>query len=333
MEGRRSTDNNFFFGYPQKLNPNNLPTDSDVVSHSLFLRREKIASKEWKTNVSIEVIAINVALDVIAVWSKTDIPQFDKRWVIVKVEQLLNRSKKVIKIPHERRNNVQLAETWGTLFDISLCPHKSKKICHCPNCSVPHPEFCVCPPETRVPDSWQSFLLDQREERVSCLSTVDRQKVREERDRAEQLLRDLDKKDSEESRLKKQRVRESSAVSIASDSELVDSQGDRLSGEGSESDESVDTDSDWEDEEDDTDKVVEYNTLQLRRFSRECDRYKISNRAGAKIANGLLKDLAIVTQNDMKFLVCPNKLRRERLKWGKLVVAKHNAKKGPGEFY
>ena len=83
------------------------------------------------------------------------------------------------------------------------------------------------------------------------------------------------------------------------DSDMVDS--------GSEEEDSDDRDSDWEQEGGDYNTVTEYNTLQLRRFSRECDRYKQSNRAGAKTANALLKDLGIVTKTDQKFLVFPNK--------------------------
>ena len=331
MAGRRSTDRNFLFGYPTSLDTNKLPTDSDIVSHSLFLKREKVASEEWRNNTPLSVISSKVADDVSAVWSKTDIPHhgtINKKWVREKVEKLLARSKEVLKIPSQRRNDIQLSQVWGTLFDISLCPHRAVKTCDCPHCEVPHPERCTCPPDTRVPDSWQPFLWDQRQERVWCLATIDRQKLKEERDRLDAQVRDMDRKESKKMKLDQQRTREAGQLDPAPDSELVDSQGDRLSSEGSDSDDSEESDS-----EEETHSTIEYNTLQLRRFSRECDRYKTSNRAGAKIANGLLKDLAIVTESDKKFLVCPNKLRRERLKWGQKIVDKHSARNPPGTRY
>ena len=71
MLGRRSSDKNFFFGYPAKLDPNQLPTESDIVSHALFVRREKIAIKEWKQNTPAVEVAKKVAEDVIEVWEKT----------------------------------------------------------------------------------------------------------------------------------------------------------------------------------------------------------------------------------------------------------------------
>ena len=75
------------------------------------------------------------------------------------------------------------------------------------------------------------------------------------------------------------------------------------------------TDSEWEDDEE-TNKTPEYNTLKLPNFSRECDHYKIKNRAAAKLGNGLLKDLKLVSKKNTKLLLCPNKIQRERLKWG-----------------
>ena len=64
---------------------------------------------------------------------------------------------------------------------------------------------------------------------------------------------------------------------------------------------SDDSDTDWDDFEDWENKL-EYNTLKLKNFARECDRYKASNREGAKLANTLLKDLNIVTKDDTSML-------------------------------
>ena len=57
-----------------------------------------------------------------------------------------------------------------------------------------------------------------------------------------------------------------------------------------------DSDSDWED-------IIEYkdnsNYNTLKNFSRECDRYKTSNREGAKLAN------ALMTKHNFSKLICP----------------------------
>ena len=66
-----------------------------------------------------------------------------------------------------------------------------------------------------------------------------------------------------------------------------------------------DSDRDWED-------IIEYkdnsnyNTLKFKNLSRECDRYKTSNRERAKLANALLRDLNIVTKQNFSKLICLN---------------------------
>ena len=74
--------------------------------------------------------------------------------------------------------------------------------------------------------------------------------------------------------------------------------------------------SEWEDIDDAETECPkkDYNTVSLRNFSRECDRYGVTDRAAAKIGNGLLRDFGIVKKGDASKLICPSKLRRERIK-------------------
>ena len=76
-----------------------------------------------------------------------------------------------------------------------------------------------------------------------------------------------------------------------------------------------------------------YNRLELRYFSMECDRYCISDRAGAKLANGLLKDLGLVTKGNTQKLIDHSKLRRQRSKWGKVLEEDHKKIKMPPGIY
>ena len=73
--------------------------------------------------------------------------------------------------------------------------------------------------------------------------------------------------------------------------------------------------------------------IPLRRFSRECDTYKQSNRGGAKLGNALLKDLGYVTKADQSLLICPSKLRRERERWGQERVEKRKVGENPDAYY
>ena len=45
MKGRRSSDENYDFGYPSEFLGNVLPSEKEVVSHAHFLRRQK--NRSW----------------------------------------------------------------------------------------------------------------------------------------------------------------------------------------------------------------------------------------------------------------------------------------------
>ena len=91
--------------------------------------------------------------------------------------------------------------------------------------------------------------------------------------------------------------------------------------------------SDWEDIEEVKESTKSYNTLSLKHFASEVDRYCISDRAAAKIGNGLLKDLGIVRKGVTDKLICPSKLRRERAKWGAKLDREARAEQLPGGLY
>jgi hypothetical protein len=92
-----------------------------------------------------------------------------------------------------------------------------------------------------------------------------------------------------------------------------------------------DEDSDWEDEKEDVEN--RYNTMSLKNFCREVDRYRWTDRGAAKTANGLLRDLGLVSKGKTRLLICPGKVRREREKWGRLLEQEHRAKVLPYGMY
>ena len=186
------------------------------------------------------------------------------------------------------------------------------------------------------------FLADQRGARLLQGVLTDRSlslRAATSRDRADQEVKqmirfnieEIDRKEDKE-RAKKERsdkeiaelfstvpVEQTYDPGETADSDTVDETGD---------------DSEWEDIEDAImlDKV-KYNTMSLKHFARECDRYRISDRAGAKIGNGLLKDHGIVKEGSTSKLICPSKLRRERLKWGDKLAQAHSALQLPHGLY
>lgn len=56
------------------------------------------------------------------------------------------------------------------------------------------------------------------------------------------------------------------------------------------------------------------NTHDLRHLAKVCDRYNISDRCGAAIANAALLDYGVIKENDMNLAIDKSKLRRQRSK-------------------
>ena len=126
MKGRRSSDQNFVFGYPCEFLGNVFPRENEIVSHAQFLRRHNSSVGVWKQNTPDKVVAKQVAIDVFAIW--TEIPCCGSNGVEERVERLLVRAKKVVQVPVSRRNESELAQLWGGLFDISSCSHRKLKL-------------------------------------------------------------------------------------------------------------------------------------------------------------------------------------------------------------
>ena len=61
-------------GEAVKLDQGNLPLKSQVFSHYLFLRNQKIEEGEWRQNTPLMVAAEAVKADVESQWGKTQIP-------------------------------------------------------------------------------------------------------------------------------------------------------------------------------------------------------------------------------------------------------------------
>ena len=59
---------------------------------------------------------------------------------------------------------------------------------------------------------------------------------------------------------------------------------------------------------------MQQNRVTLKELAMVCERYEVSDGAGAAIASATLKAFEIVTKEDKKYVVDRSKLRRERKK-------------------
>ena len=140
-------------GEEEKLSKGNLPLRSQVFAHYLYLRRQKVESGEWKSNVSVNDAARAVKVDVQAQWEKTGIPHsLDGQAGDRKVERLILKCRKMQKKTVEDRDK-NFGQEFDSLFDVASCQDKD-------------PESCNCPAGLKVPPNWVAFLQDQRSSRL-----------------------------------------------------------------------------------------------------------------------------------------------------------------------
>ena len=61
--------------------------------------------------------------------------------------------------------------------------------------------------------------------------------------------------------------------------------------------------------------ILQQNRAKLKELAMACERYEMSDRAGAAVASATLKAFGIVTEEDKRYMVDRSKLRRERQKY------------------
>ena len=298
------------------LSGQQLPTMMEVYQHSLHLTEVKMSNGEWHRSTSRNEKAKCLAVEVASLWERAFLPH---RLVGRQGEKLVlglfDKVRASQKLKGECKE-VAMREL-DKLFDVCTCPHTVR-------------DNCGCEPHLKVPDGKHDFLQDQRGPRKQILPSKTSASLRSgaEREKEEKQKRDemLAKAVlAEEKEQRKRKIEESSAEEVELLFKKVQLE---LSDEDETNGNSVgcwDDDSEWEDlEEENEEEKGEYNTLKLKNFVREVDRYQVSDRAAAKLANGLMIDLGHVREGKSKLLIDPSKVRRERQKWGKRREEEHN---------
>lgn len=318
MLGRKQK--HYMFGYPQKLPEGQLPTHFDIINFSLFLKRDKVATGEWKNNVDKLTVAKEVICPIVSVWEKLEIPhQFSymSEYVIQKVVNILKVGSDLMKVPISRRSNCH-GDHLKIIFDIAACQCKDKQ--------------CNCTLDKKVPDLIKTFLSDQRGDRKLHLSDLP---SLENEEQARKIMRKVGSRN----RLERQKIdwedEKAATMSVSDDSvldEIIGPEGDTNMDDG-------DSDSDWEEirDSDESSEKRKYNNCDLTRFVRELDRYKTSYRAGAAIGNALLKDyrkLLDISKKDLpNYFLDPAKIRREKNKEGKKAEKEQKKQETRGIYF
>ena len=122
MSGRRSEDENPFFGFSSKFSEFKFPTKSDIIKHANEVKREMVSKGLWKQNVAKKEVAQKVNEDVRNIWEKTPIPITQEINSYKQVMKVLKEGEKLMKIPVERRDRLQ-SEGLNVLLNIAACKH------------------------------------------------------------------------------------------------------------------------------------------------------------------------------------------------------------------
>ena len=81
----------------------------------------------------------------------------------------------------------------------------------------------------------------------------------------------------------------------------------------------------YEQEKEDDVDLMKQNRMESENLARACDRFQISNRAGAAIASAVLKDAGFITDDDNTYVIDKNKLKRQMEKYRKKIQEEETA--------
>ena len=301
---------------PVKLRDDVLPTKLEIFEHFLFLTKEKCRSGEWQKNTDLSIKIGTVRDDVKELWDRTGIMHgLGGKYGLRRISNLITSCKNLFKVPKLRRQ-AGFASELQVLFDVAVCQHQD-------------PETCTCDSQDKIPGVWKAFLTDQRGPRrlngvlstrtMSLRGAADKaKKAQEYKDMARYKMEQLVMEQGREAYQEGQ-VRQDELILLEYD--LLEASEELSEEDEVHEDEKEESDSDWEDlEEDEPTPQPIYNTLSLKHFSMACDRFHVPDRAAAMVGNGLLRDIGYVKKGSPAMLLCKNKVRRQREKWGKIIV-------------
>ena len=288
---------------PCELPVADLPTLQEVLG-KCTTEKSKVAS-----NSNIEAVlpgVVNSLKDLYKTVNSNLVVVHDKlisRRIKAKYDEMkyLNRSKSANKA------QANFEKGLGEVFDIIVCQCKIVNCFDsgCTGCKFDAHILCTCLKDVKIPKTELSYVLDQRSRSGGAKGNFQikgkDKKVMEEMDQTSQ------RKDQEVASAVKSKKREQEWAKKV---------------ESVQTENEAQTDFDDDLVSDDDFIVFEKppenrNKMKLRNLAKECDRWGVSNRAGAAIANAALIDAGIITPQDQTCVIDKSKLRRALVSYRK----------------
>ena len=266
------------FGVPNSLPEGSLPTSISVFNHAVKVRQDQ---EKLKSNVSTIDIVNIVFSDVKQIWERTDIPSCctsDVKKAKRKISQVIKNGKDLQKTPKQRRKE-GFGRSFNILIDLSDCQHQIL-------------EACDCLPESKVPEAWRSFLLDQRGPRNQTsklnrlslslrssdnlpISSQEKESVEASKRKQERHIRDAEQMKKAQDRSNQEMIESRTQI------DFCESEDEQISLEESWKSDDIDCDEDF----------FKRNMMKLNKTSSASVRFGVSDGVTAAICTGYLHDL------------------------------------------
>ena len=293
------------FGQAADLSANQLPTIGDVLK---LVLKYKAGDQEGNTRFGDKNLAIKeAAQDVTNLWIKavadrTKVPLLPQKLIEGRLRKLYDKGIGIVK--NRKQKEFPAFQTdMQKLFDICscTCPDISCKQANCQlkQCDGFHLD-CRC--DVKVPKREIMFLLDQRRSRSMRIDKVDAKVTKlwersEERENAEVLRAVQHEEKKKQDLINNNKAQQEFAL-------LDDTANEEIQSEAEDEDYVP------------TMAIMVENSSQNRtrlpKTAEACDRYLVSDRAGAAIASAVLRDYGIITEEDTCQVIGPRKLADER---------------------
>ena len=290
---RIKTRGSYFFGAPQPIPADgSLPTLGDVVRAAYY-------EKELNETLSDCQAAVAITPQVFKKWSENnpELKTISENALKVKINRVLKDVKKILLHTLSTAQKKSFLSKLNKLFDILICRCPiviCDSQCGKQNCCGLHVDCSKCDKSDRIPDMELSFILDQRnkvghhgELQMSSIDTKEAKRQRKLNVRRSAAERALEKH--------KQNTdlppvnEEDFNVSITEDNNDPDfTQPSQREATG------------------------QRNTVKLKQFVAEVDRYRISNRAAAALWNSALTCAGIITEENRELVVTATRIHSQR---------------------
>lgn len=274
-----------------------LPTLGDVLG-KCTIEKDKLPS----TSKLLEVLPVVVkAVRDLYCKVNSNLVLHSDKFVCRKITESYEKMKYLNRSKSSGHKSSKFEQTLGKIFDIIVCKCNIVPCSegNCSGCVYAAHCFCVCPLSVRIPKTELDYVMDQRS------------RVAGARGDFQISGKDLSEMEEMEKASKRKKQDAKSTVKAKETQKEWTKQVQPVTEDVEEEFDFVDVDTEMDPDFCIQEKVSSNrNTMVLRNLAKECDRWGVSPRAGAAIANAVLIDAAVITPENQKCVIDKSKLRR-----------------------